>query len=116
MKKITIIALVVFIFGSIFIMSCSKEAETPAPVKVTYNKDIKAIFTANCTPCHLAGGTNPNKWDDYTQAKAKITAILDRVQRQPGTTGFMPRNGTMQLPQATIDKLKQWVSDGLLEN
>ena len=99
-----------------FLNSCSKTEETPEPVKITYNKDIKAIFTANCTPCHLPGGVNPNKWDDYATAKAKITNILDRVQRTPGTTGFMPRNGTMQLPAATITLLKQWQTDGLLEN
>lgn len=99
-----------------FLNSCNKSEEEPAPVKITYNKDIKAIFVANCTPCHLAGGTNPNKWDDYTTAKTKIITILDRIQRTPGTTGFMPRNGTMQLPAATITLLKQWQTDGLLEN
>ncbi len=98
------------------LISCNKTDDTPEPVKVTYNKDIKAIFVANCTPCHLAGGANPNKWDDYATAKSKITNILDRTQRMPGTTGFMPRNGTAQLPAATIALLKQWQADGLLEN
>jgi mono/diheme cytochrome c family protein len=99
-----------------FLNSCNKSEEEPAPAKITYNKDVKAIFAANCTPCHLAGGANPNKWDDYTTAKTKITTILDRIQRTPGSTGFMPRNGTMQLPAATIAILKQWQTDGLLEN
>jgi hypothetical protein len=116
MKKITF-ALAVFMSGAIVFTGCKKEEEaTPAPAKLTYTKDIKAIFTTNCTPCHLAGGTRANKWDDYTTAKSNITAILDRVQREPGATGFMPRGGTAKIPQASIDKLKQWVTDGLLEN
>jgi mono/diheme cytochrome c family protein len=87
---------------------------TVEPIKITYMADVKSIFTASCTPCHLAGGTNPNKWDDYTQAKGKITVILDRVQRAPGSAGFMPKVGT-QLTAAQIATLKQWVTDGLLE-
>ena len=89
---------------------------TPVPVvKITYNKDVKAIFVASCAPCHLAGGTNPNKWDDYTSAKNKITTILDRVKRDQGAAGFMPRNGT-KLSAATIATLEKWVTDGTLEN
>jgi len=100
------------IAASVFV-GCAKK-EDPAPVKVTFNKDIKAIFTANCGPCHLAGGTNPNKWEDFATSKAKIATILDRIQRAEGSTGFMPRNGK-KLPDATIALLKQWQTDGLLE-
>jgi len=87
---------------------------TVNPVKITYVVNVKSIFTTSCTPCHLAGGANPNKWDDYTQAKGKIAVILDRVQRTPGSVGFMPQVGT-QLTAAQIATLKQWVADGLLE-
>lgn len=91
-------------------------SKTPVPVvKINYVSNVKPLLVASCTPCHLSTGTNPNKWDDYAQAKAKITIILDRVQRAPGSTGFMPRNGT-QLTAAQIATLKQWVTDGLLEN
>ncbi|MBK9566158.1 MAG: hypothetical protein IPO37_13585 [Saprospiraceae bacterium] len=57
--------------------SCSKE-DDPAPVviKTTYNKDIKPILVAKCTPCHLAGGANPNKWDDFTTSKIKLILSL----------------------------------------
>jgi hypothetical protein len=114
--KRTLLQLSVAAIAASFLNGCSKKEDEPVPVKITYAKDIKALFVANCTPCHLAGGTNPNKWDDYATAKTKIATILDRVQRTPGTTGFMPRNGTMQLPAATIALLKQWQTDGLLEN
>lgn len=82
--------------------------------KTTYLGSVKSIFTTSCTPCHLAGGANPNKWDDYAQAKAKINVILDRVKREPGATGFMPRNGT-KLAADKIATLEKWVADGLLE-
>ena len=99
-----------------FLNGCNKSEEEPAPVKVTYTKDLKAIFATNCTPCHLPGGVNPNKWDDYATAKGKITNILDRVQRAPNAVGFMPRNSTTPLSASTIALLKQWQADGLLEN
>ena len=97
----------------IAMVSCSKD-EDPV-VKITYNKDAKPIFVASCTPCHVTGGANPNKWDDYTSAKNKIDLILDRVNRDATATGFMPKNGT-KLPAATITTLTQWKTDGLLEN
>ncbi len=109
--------LFIFSIFSIFMAfnACKKEKDIPAPVlKITYNKDVKAIFVASCTPCHLAGGANPNKWDDYTMAKNKIVLILDRVNREPAAAGFMPKGGT-KLPAATIAILNKWVTDGTLE-
>lgn len=119
MKKNLFIYIILFA-STAWISSCSKEEEeTPVPVvviaKLTYDKDIKSIFTTSCGPCHLTGGANANKFDDYLQVKNKISAILDRIQREPGTTGFMPRQGTMKLPATTVAKLNQWIKDGTLE-
>jgi hypothetical protein len=82
--------------------------------KTTYLADVKPILTTSCTPCHMAGGANPNKWDEYTPTKTKIATILDRVKREPGSTGFMPKNGT-KLSADKIAVLEKWVADGLLE-
>jgi hypothetical protein len=82
--------------------------------KITYNTDIKPLLVASCAPCHVTGGTNPNKWDDYTTTKNKIATIIDRVKREQGTTGFMPRNGT-KLAADKIALLEKWVTDGTLE-
>jgi mono/diheme cytochrome c family protein len=82
--------------------------------KITYMADVKPIMTTSCTPCHMAGGANPNKWDEYTPTKTKIASIIDRVKREPGSTGFMPRNGT-KLSAEKIAVLEKWVTDGLLE-
>jgi hypothetical protein len=83
--------------------------------KTTYMADVKPILTVSCSPCHLAGGVNPNKWDEYTPTKTKITSIIDRVKREVGATGFMPRNGT-KMPADKIAVLEKWLADGLLEN
>jgi hypothetical protein len=83
-------------------------------VKITYLANVKPILTTSCTPCHMAGGANPNKWDEYTPTKNKINTILDRVKREPGATGFMPRNGT-KLSAENIAVLEKWLADGLLE-
>lgn len=87
---------------------------TVSPLKTTYNADVKPIFVANCSSCHMAAGYNTLKLDQYAQAKDKINAILDRVQRNPGTTGFMPNGGT-KLSDEKIAILKKWLDDGLLE-
>jgi hypothetical protein len=82
--------------------------------KITYMADVKPILTASCAPCHVAGGANPNKWDEYAPTKSKITSIIDRVKREPGASGFMPRNGT-KLSADKIAILEKWMADGLLE-
>jgi hypothetical protein len=97
----------------ILLNACKKDEETPV-VKVTYDADVKTIFVANCGPCHLTGGTNPNKWDSYTSAKNKIGVILERVKLDEGTTGHMPY-GKPKLSAETIAVLDQWLADGLLE-
>ena len=92
-------------------------SKTPVPVVVvTYTADVKPILVTSCTPCHLAIGANSNKWDEYSQAKGKINSILDRVQRTPGSAGFMPKGPAPALTAAQIATLKKWVADGLLEN
>ncbi|HET6559954.1 MAG TPA: PKD-like domain-containing protein [Prolixibacteraceae bacterium] len=83
-------------------------------VKITYQADVKQIFTTSCTPCHMTSGYNSVKLDNYTVAKSKITTILDRVQRTQGTSGFMPQGGT-KISDENIATLKKWLADGLLE-
>lgn len=113
--KTRIFALIIF-SSFLFLQSCSKDEDpTPVPDKVTFVADIKPLVTASCTPCHMPGGSNPNKWDDYTTAKSKINLILDRVQRDPSAQGFMPMGGS-KLSAEKITLLKKWVTDGLLEN
>ena len=120
MKKIAKLSLAfTIVLASVLVESCKKEevaVVTPVVPKLTYNANIKSIFVTNCTPCHLAGGFKVNKWDDYTTAKTNVALILDRIQRDVNAVGFMPQKGTTPVPAADIAKIKQWVTDGLLEN
>jgi hypothetical protein len=87
----------------------------PVSVKVTYTANIKPLLTTSCAPCHLAGGGNPNKWDNYATTKSKISGIINRVSRESNAAGFMPQGGS-KLSAENIALLNQWVTDGLLEN
>ncbi len=87
----------------------------PVIVKITYNANIKPLLVNSCTPCHVTGGSNPNKFDIYATAKSKINVIIDRVERETTAAGFMPKGGS-KLSAANIALLKKWVDDGLLEN
>ena len=91
-------------------------ATVPIPLisKVTYDKDIKPLLVASCTPCHVTGGTQPKKWDVYATAKSNISKIIDRTGRAQGSAGFMPNGGT-KLSTENLALLQQWVTDGLLE-
>lgn len=113
MKNKLIILLVCSSF--LLVNSCKKDEEPVTVGKVTYTNNVKPIFVASCTPCHMPGGINPNKWDNYATAKSKIALILDRVQRDPSAAGFMPQAGS-KLSAAQIATLNKWVTDGLLEN
>lgn len=81
--------------------------------KVRYTEDILPIITTNCTPCHISG--SQPKWNNYSTFKTNIIKVLDRIQRTPGTTGFMPNGGTSSIGTTNIDLIKQWQTDGLLE-
>lgn len=101
----------------LFFGACSKD-EVPDEVvpatKVTYAKDVKPVLTSSCSPCHVAGGTHPYKFDDYSVARSKISSIIDRVSRDASAPGFMPQGGS-KLSASSIAMLNKWVTDGLME-
>ncbi|MBF4518899.1 cytochrome c [Flavobacterium sp. ANB] len=82
---------------------------------VTYNANTKAVFDANCIACHPSGGTL-TPLETYAEVKDAMqnTNLLDRIQRQNGTPGQMPKAGRMS--QDKINTILQWNTDGLLEN
>jgi hypothetical protein len=53
---------------------------------------------------------------NYNQVKTTFenTDALNRMNRQPGESGFMPLGG-VRLPQASIDLVEQWMNEGYLE-
>ena len=73
--------------------------------QVSFASEIKPILNGNCTGCH-------SNYSDYTSTKNDVDKILNRIQRQPGSTGFMPQGG-QALTAAQIELIKKWKADGL---
>ena len=78
---------------------------------IAFSKNNKAIIKSNCNSCHGANGDQTN-FTNYNNAITVADEILNRNQREEGTSGFMPRNGS-KLSQEDINLIKQWKTDGL---
>lgn len=93
--------------------------ETPPITGVaTYNQNVKTIIENNCVVCHAAVPKNgaPMSLVTYDQVKNAVLnrGLLTRISLENGNSALMP-NGGPRLPQATIDIVKKWSEDGLLE-
>jgi len=84
----------------------------------TYNQNVKSIIENNCVVCHAAVPQNgaPMSLVTYDQVKEAVLnrGLLTRISLENGNSSLMPRGGP-RLPQATIDVIKKWQQDGLLE-
>ncbi len=120
MKRCTLLlAIAALAFGAI---SCSstpaQQYIEPQPIDpnapVTFERNIKALITTKCAPCHTQGGNRNNKWDNYTNLKTQITGVMGRVRKEPDDPLFMPKNGS-KLTKEEMDLLNRWIDEGLLE-
>lgn len=111
------------IFGIFIACSSSTDSKdddsTPTPIpeplpSVTFNGSIKSLISSKCAPCHTGGGSQRN-FTVYSTVKSSASSIRNRIERTPGTSGFMP-NGKTSKESNLISKMKQWQTDGLLEN
>jgi hypothetical protein len=110
-----------FIVFGLMILSCKESIIKPIESEptelnglVTFNKDIKPMFTSKCSPCHADGGDRNNKYVDYNTAKTLITGIIGRITKDVSDPLFMPKNGT-KLNKAEMDLVNKWIDGGLLE-
>lgn len=85
---------------------------TPVAATVKYTANIKPIMDANCLSCHDATSFKP--LTNYSQVKANIDQIIDRIQRPNGDPQKMPQGSS--LSQIQISTIVKWKTDGLLEN
>ncbi|KGO79940.1 hypothetical protein Q763_12105 [Flavobacterium beibuense F44-8] len=84
---------------------------------VTYTANVKTIIDNNCLSCHAPGGVASFRpLLTYAQVKDAVENhnLLGRIQLQNGQQQLMPQTGRM--PQANINLILQWNTDGLLEN
>ncbi len=92
--------------------------------EVSFSKSVQPIFTANCslTSCHVSGGESPNLSAGvaYEQLFDKNLINLENpaasvlIKRMRSTTDPMPTGGN--LPQAQINLIETWISQGALNN
>ena len=116
MKRVSI-AVVVLLAVLAGCTTSDKNAETTklsddVESVVTFSQDIKPLLQEKCSPCHAGG--NQVTLTQYDNAKAKIDAIIDRINREEGSSGFMPR-GRDKLSAPEINLFESWRSAGIVE-
>lgn len=108
-----------------FIASCSSDSEAdvtePLPIDnnepataVTYTNTIEKMITEGCSNTNCHGGGKSPLLTNYEQIKTAFEATgtwsaLGRIE-----SGNMPKNGS-QFSQTSIDKIKEWIANGYLE-
>ncbi|SIP96211.1 hypothetical protein SAMN05880574_10320 [Chryseobacterium sp. RU37D] len=107
-----------FIFSSaVVLIACESRTyeeisdNTPIAEQVTFTKDVKPIIDANCVSCHSPGA---QALTNYSEVKANINNIIDRISRPNGDPLKMPQGGSLSPSQINI--ITKWKADGLLEN
>ena len=109
---------------ALLLVSCTDDnpstlIDTPPITGVaTYNQNVKSIIDNNCVVCHAAVPKNgaPMSLVTYDQVKNVVLnrGLLNRISLENGNSSLMPQGGP-RLPQTTIDVIKKWEQDGLLE-
>ena len=107
-----------------FVISCTNASENDLidqvdpEVVITYSEQIKPIFDSNCVACHsnpaINGAGVPLTTLSEVQSSIENTNLIDRINRQSGEGGFMPLGGS-RIPQASIDLIIQWQTEGFAE-
>ncbi|WP_163400198.1 hypothetical protein [Flavobacterium fluviatile] len=114
---------IVLLFASVLVSCTDDNPDTlsdvvPVTGLATYNQNVKSIIDNNCVVCHAATPVNgaPMSLVTYDQVKNAVLnrGLLTRISLENGDSSLMPRGGP-RLPQATIDVVKKWNEDGLLE-
>lgn len=105
-------------FGLITYQSCtsSKKATAPSLSAVSYDKDIKPIMIASCTPCHFPDEGKKKHLDSYNAVSSNIDDIIKRVKMPQDEKGFMPFQ--LKKPALTAEEIalfESWKASGLAE-
>lgn len=119
LKTLLLIPSCIILLGSCTDDNPSTLIDTPPITGVaTYNQNVKSIIDNNCVVCHAAVPKNgaPMSLVTYDQVKNAVLnrGLLTRISLENGNSLLMPQGGP-RLPQTTIDVIKKWEQDGLLE-
>ena len=77
-------------------------------VEAYYEESVAPILTQNCIGCH--SGSSPSgglNLGDYISVRGGMGDVLDRVNREEGSSGFMPRGGS-KLTDAELSILQSF--------
>jgi len=86
----------------------------PPELLVSYEKDIRPIMLASCTPCHFPEQGQKKMLDTYAATKSEATAIIERVLLPADDIKFMPfKSKKPALTTEEIKLLKDWVTQGM---
>jgi hypothetical protein len=87
----------------------------------TYYDDVQPLLARSCTGCHRAGGIGPFSLEDLASASAHageiVAATAERTMppwlaTADGSCGTF--SGSPALSDAELERLRDWVEDGLL--
>jgi len=87
--------------------------------EVSFAGDIKPIIDAKCAivgdgGCHNGGNGPSRDWREFANLQSHAASVKDRVTRPAGTSGHMPKIGSLSDDQ--IRALVCWVEQGAQEN
>ncbi len=71
------------------------ESKDCTNVETYYSEEVSPIMEQSCTGCH--SGVAPSGGlglDSYSSVRNSMGPILDRVNREEGTSGFMPQGSS----------------------
>ena len=75
-------------------------------VEAYYEESVAPILTQNCIGCH--SGSTPSgglSLETYSSVQNGMGSVLDRVNREEGSSGLMPQGGS-NLPGTDLDVLQ----------
>lgn len=110
--------LLVAAFGLIVYQSCTstKKASSTSLAAVSYDKDIKPIMIASCTPCHFPDEGKKKYLDTYNAVASNIDDIIARVKKPQDEKGFMPfQLKKPALTEEQIMTLETWKATGMAQ-
>ena len=84
--------------------------EEPEPIKVTWSKDIEALSTESCGPCHGPKGQGGQPLHSIVHWTEKIDDILFMV-----SNNNMPLDPYPKLTNTEIATIQVWKEQGFLE-
>lgn len=115
MKRISLIAVGVFVVAVLFQFCAGTKRKAAAVPAYTFEANVLPLIKTKCTPCHIAPDGKKKHYVTYNVVKADIDSMIRRVSLNPTDKGFMPFKKTEKLPDSLVAIFVKWKADGLLE-